>query len=522
LNIGDLSNLFAYAFNQGLTVSFCIQSNLATIHLFCIVKEEETMTNSKFNRRNFLKAATAAAAGSLLAACAPVKPTEQSQPAEPAAEPLATEAAAVQPVEPTQPAPPEVSADAVTYWVGWSGTYAAKTWEELQKTEEFKQTMNGQKFEIKGGLSQDIFLTAVAGGTPPDGTSCVNYTDLLARDVVVPIDNLVASSKIVVKDAFVPGYWDLGFYKGKMYGVPSNECFSRYGLYYNSKMVQEAGLDPNTPPQTWDEVLDWHQKITKTDSAGNLTTIGLDTNDSMGETIWDIDGWMAGTSWGFNLFDEKTGAFNIDNPQMIDYFATTKKFMDIIGIDNLAAMRGVQGNGSWGGSYNNSIQAMIIQGYWFAGECANAKPEVAQYNMATWLPVPSSRKGTKVQENGGHLVLFFKDSKHLEGMFKVAEFLNTKAACDVIFNTVGWLPALKDYLAQVDPKQYAGLDFFLKSTNEVTEWRPALKCPIVSFIGDNFTQLREKVYRNEMKPEEAAKELHRRAVEEYTNQGFGS
>ena len=64
---------------------------------------------------------------------------------------------------------PEVSADAINYWAGWGGTYANQTWDQLQKTQEFKDLLKGQKFEIKGGLSADVFLTAVAGGTPPDG-----------------------------------------------------------------------------------------------------------------------------------------------------------------------------------------------------------------------------------------------------------------------------------------------------------------------------------------------------------------
>lgn len=471
------------------------------------------MARSTFSRRQFIKAAAAATAGGVLAAC---QPTATEKPADA----VSVEPTAAQQAEPTKPVPPEVSADAVTYWTNWGGTYANQTWEELQKTAEFKDLLKGQKFEIKGGLTNDVFLTAIAGGTPPDGCSNVNYTDFVARDVVVPIDLMVAVSGIVKKDIFLPSYWELGFYNGKMYGVPANECFSRYGLYYNTKMVGDAGLDPNKPPETWDEVLDWHNKLTTKDKAGNLTTFGLDPTDAEAELVWDMDGWMPGTSWGFEIYDPKTKKFNIDNPGFIDYLSTTKKFMDTVGMDNLAALRSVQGNGTWGGSYENSVQAMIINGYWFAGESMNAKPEVAQYNKATWLPVPASRKGTKPQSNAGHMVLFFKGAKHMEAMFKVAEFLNTKAACDVIFNTLGWLPAQKDYIANVDPKKYPGLDFFLSTVDQVTEWTPALKCPIVSYVGDNFTQVREKVYRNEMKPEEAAKELQRRASEELVNQGF--
>ena len=481
--------------------------------------EEKTMSANPLNRRAFLKGASLSTAGLLLAACAPAAATQPAATAVPAAEATAT-AVPEKPAEPTKPPVPEVSSDAITYWTCWGGIYTNKAFGIIQESQEFKDQLKGQKFEIKGGLTMDAFLTAVAGGTPPDGCSNVNYTDFVSRDVVVPIDALAATSSIVKKDLFLPSYWDLGFYAGKMFGVPANECFSRYGLYYNTKLVEEAGLDPAKPPETWDEVLVWHAKLTSKDAAGNVKSIGLDPIDAEAESIWDMDGWMPGTSWGFQVYDPNAKKFNVDNAQFIDYLATTKKFMDQVGMDNLASLRSVQGNGTWGGSYENSVQAMIINGYWFAGECANAKPEVSQYNKATWLPVPASRKGTRVQSNAGHIVLFLKGAKHLEGMFKVAEFLNTKIACDAIFNSTGWLPATKSYVESVDPKKYPGLDFFLGSVDQVTEWVPAFKCPIVSYFGDNFTQLREKVYRDQMKPQEAATELQRRASEELKNQGF--
>jgi len=40
---------------------------------------------------------------------------------------------------------------------------------------------------------------------------------------------------------------------------------------YNLKLVQEAGLDPEKFPETWDELLDWHIKLTQRDAAGNVT-----------------------------------------------------------------------------------------------------------------------------------------------------------------------------------------------------------------------------------------------------------
>jgi ABC-type glycerol-3-phosphate transport system substrate-binding protein len=181
----------------------------------------------------------------------------------------------------------------------------------------------------------------------------------------------------------------------------------------------------------------------------------------------------------------------------------------------------VEGQGQWGDSFNAEVQAMIIEGYWHPGETQAAKPEVAQFNRASWIPVPASRKGAKCQGTGGHLIVVFKDAKNPAGMFKVAEFLNTIEACDVIFKNIGWLPALKSYIAQADPSAYPGLDFYFNSVEEANDWRGPEPCPITEFINTQFVELHEKVDRDELTPAEAAAELQQRAVDEY-QRNFGS
>ena len=45
-------------------------------------------------------------------------------------------------------------------------------------------------------------------------------------------------------------------------------------LFYNKKLFQEAGLDPNKPPQTLDEYLEAAKKTVKRDAAGNMLSAG--------------------------------------------------------------------------------------------------------------------------------------------------------------------------------------------------------------------------------------------------------
>ena len=158
-------------------------------------------------------------------------------------------------------------------------------------------------------------LTSIAAGTPPDGASNTQYLDFMARDVLIPLDDWIASSEIVKKEDYLEGSWLDGQYQGVMYGVPANEGFLRYALNYNAQMVEEAGLDPDNPPVTWDDLFEWHEAITEFDDAGNLQQIGLDPYDAMGGNLAIQDGFYPAVSWGFSWFDPESGEFNLDNEE---------------------------------------------------------------------------------------------------------------------------------------------------------------------------------------------------------------
>jgi ABC-type glycerol-3-phosphate transport system substrate-binding protein len=107
-------------------------------------------------------------------------------------------------------------------------------------------------------------------------------------------------------------------------------------------------------------------------------------------------------------------------------------------------------------------------------------------------------------------------------MFKIAEFLNTNAACETIWNETGWLPSRKSFIETVDADQYPGLSFYLVDIEETTDWlRGGRRCPIHWFVTSAFSELREAVYRGNMTADEAAAELQQRAVDEWEAQDLG-
>jgi sn-glycerol 3-phosphate transport system substrate-binding protein len=105
-------------------------------------------------------------------------------------------------------------------------------------------------------------LTAAQAGKAPH-VAVLLATDiftLVEEDVVVPITDVATTDEDQVwLDGFYPGFMKDATLDGKIYGVPFQR--STPVLYFNKDAFKEAGLDPNTPPTTWDEMIEMGKKL---------------------------------------------------------------------------------------------------------------------------------------------------------------------------------------------------------------------------------------------------------------------
>lgn len=448
------------------------------------------MTRRTVSRRDFLRSTSFAVGAVALAAClAPTVPDSAGE---------------------SGTAEPET----ITWWYGWGNLDPAV--ETIAGLESFQAHIGeNTTLDWRGSTNTEAILTALAAGDPPDGGSNLDYPGLWARGVVLAVNDMVDASEVIDPANVVETVWEGGFYDGKLIGVPSIESFLWYGLNYNAQHVEEAGLDPDNPPLTWEEVLEWHKMLSSFDDGGNVTRVGLDPIDAMaGEPDF------IATSYGHTWWDDETQTFDLNHELMAQGIAMQAEFYRFVGPDNFAGFRSVEGQGTWGGAYNAEVQSMIIEGYWHAGETQIQKPEVAVHNRATWAPVPGFREGAKIMATGPHMVQIFKDGENPEGIFKVAEFLHTHEALDIVFQEVGWIMGIESWLPTIDPDTFPGLRFYIDGIDEVTDWIVGRRSPIHWFVNTQLWELREQVYRDLITPEEAVAELQRRAETEWEAQGL--
>ena len=157
-------------------------------------------------------------------------------------------------------------------------------------------------------------MTALKGGTPPD-LSVILSTEiftLIDNDAILAYDDLVTSSADKQwLNSFYPALMENSRTGGKTWSIPFQR--STIVMYYNKDAFRKAGLDPNSPPATWDELVAAGKKLTTKDATGKVTQWGLE---------------IPSTGYPYWMF----GALSKQNSEVLMNDAGTKTYFDQQGV----------------------------------------------------------------------------------------------------------------------------------------------------------------------------------------------
>ena len=205
-------------------------------------------TQQSLNRRRFLQTAGMSAAGLALAACAT-----------PAAAPAEGEAEA-----------PDAEMPEVVFWHPSEDR-------ALNIQDKFNESGQGITAVWQlGEYDQNTkTMAALAAGTPPPVSYLGRWqsADLAVRDALVVLDDYVEAANNFTWDDIWERLQKDSILWGKKWTIPYTT--DTRALLYNKTVMAEAGLDPDSPPLTWDDLHQMVGQITEYDDAGRLDVIGF-------------------------------------------------------------------------------------------------------------------------------------------------------------------------------------------------------------------------------------------------------
>jgi multiple sugar transport system substrate-binding protein len=257
-------------------------------------------------RRGFLRltvgGAFAVSGASLLAACGQQQPgaatsAPAANAAAPTAPPTAKPAAPAAPAAggPTPVPTPDVAqigqgSKTVIFWHGLGGA-DGKTMQEMLA---HYSTAKGDTAVRSETYDWNVFYqklpTSVVAKSPPDMAIMHDWgiRQFASQGIIQPADDIFFSNGLVDKKDFNQSLINTITVDGKTMAVPFDN--HGWGLYYNTKLISDAGLDPNTLPKNGDEFLKWAYKLTTDENGKHPDESGFNPDKVK---VWAIHpGWI--------------------------------------------------------------------------------------------------------------------------------------------------------------------------------------------------------------------------------------
>ena len=266
----------------------------------------------------------------------------------------------------------------------------------------------------------------------------IDAYDLIEQDLVLPFDDLVNDAAWL--NSFYPALMANGKIEGKTWGIPFQR--STIVAYYNKDMFSAAGLDPEAPPTTWDEMISMGKALTKDNTYGLMIP-------STGYPYWM-----------FQALAIQNGKEVMSNDGLTTYFDDSKVVETLDFWKSLSVEHGIMPTGTveWG-----TLRQAFLEGktamMWHSTGNLTAVKKNASFNFGVAELPANMRKGSPT---GGGNFYIFKDTSAEEqaAAVKLIKFMTSpeKAAeWSIATGYMGVSPAayetdaLKAYTASFPP-----------------------------------------------------------------------
>lgn len=325
----------------------------------------------------------------------------------------------------------------IRYWTGWTG---AELQAQHRLVEEFNRThphLRVRLLSVAGSYNK--VRIAFAGGATPEVCSAV-WADELAgyamRGVLRPLDDFMRRSGRRGEE-YVPGVWRMLQYRGRPYGlaVTTNTQF----IIYNKQLFREAGLDPERPPRTTEELDAAAQALTRTDPDGRLLRYGMRPQDLV---RW---AYVFGGGW----YNPATGEVTANHPRNVAalrWMAEYGRRYDVSRMQNFES--------TFGGTSTPSGPFFVGKvGMWQTGEFAlEHLRRYAPHVEWGWFPAPAPPCGRpygrpqgrrNTTSVGGSVFVIPAACRHPEAAWEFLDWLTRPYAVGEFCESIANLPPLR-------------------------------------------------------------------------------
>lgn len=241
-------------------------------------------------------------------------------------------------------------------------------------------------------------ISAIEAGDTPQLSVLfsIDLFELLEQDAIVAFNDIVASDEEREwLDSFYPGLMENGQVDGQTYGIPFQR--STIVMYWNKDTFEAAGLDPDQPPQNWNEMAEMAATVRE---ASNGEQWGV-MIPSTGYAYWMFQALAFQN--GHKLMSDDGSEVYFDDPaatEALEYWVA------------LAAEHDVMPDGTieWGTLRQNFLEQSTAM-MWHSTGNLTAVRNAADFDFGVAMLPEKSQRGSPT---GGGNFYVFKDTSDAE------------------------------------------------------------------------------------------------------------
>ncbi|GAB3056472.1 extracellular solute-binding protein [Intrasporangium mesophilum] len=326
-------------------------------------------------------------------------------------------------------------------FASWDAAEAATRDSTLALVKKFESEHPSIKVNLTpipfSDFEQKVLLQVQSGSAPDVLQTSGNYTaNFAAAGALEPLNTMAGGSYL---SDVTPAVADVGKIDGNLYSVPW--ALQPVGFWYNKTLLAKAGLDPNSPPKTIDDLL---AALRKLKSIPDVIPLGIDsTNRVFGlDVSWP---WMR----AFGAEPVKDGAANVNTPEMKSYLS----FMRTLATEKLTEVN--QKIGYFRPLAAQDKVAFIWDQPILEPTVKAAAPGAKSTFNSTWgvTTLPTAAGGQSYSVPQDHALAISKTAKNKEAAWTFVDWLTrNEAALDHVVADKGALPPTNKPPASVQAK----------------------------------------------------------------------
>lgn len=369
-----------------------------------------------------------------------------------------------------------------------------------QKIDEFNAT-NDMNIEVSyeamtENYDNNLELSFQSNQAPDIFRAKSEITPYIKKDMIIPLDEYLTDEDYE-KYGDTLGVQNINMYDGKIYSLP--QFGNTFRLIYNKDVFRKAGLDPEAPPKSMDELREYAKIITEKLGSEGVYGFAMNLKNSYSALYRSLDE-VARLSDMF-YYDFKEGKYKFD-----EYAKIAQVFADMyqdgsffpgcesLDIDPLRAQFALGNIG------------MYMSGYWEVAVYDSQFPTEQEWAASVLPTYDGVVDGVNTMNSAGRSFVISSQSKHPKEAYEFMKFM-TSDDYMIGYHEQGYgIIVVPSVAEKAKPATAYGAEYFtLNDTDTIAPLAPEMAGLVIE--GKTFYDAFASVIFGEMSAEDAVAQM---------------